>query len=84
MERPLFVYFNVMGTTEKPCYFLNGINGCRKPYALHWMPNQLIKAFEADSEVRAAFCTCDRMNLVDDHRLHARQYAVRLGGEQQE
>gem|GEM_PF-5448258 len=40
---------------------------CRQANALHWSPNEMLKALEGHRHVCATFGSSDRMNLIDNY-----------------
>ncbi|CAM5375040.1 hypothetical protein TPAU25S_01374 [Tsukamurella paurometabola] len=62
---------------EEGRHLLRGLHGGREPDPLRGPFQQCVEPLQRQRQVRAAFGARDRVHLVDDHRVHARQ---RLAG----
>ena len=65
-------------------HLLHGANGGRQPDALCGLGEQLVETLQRQRQVRAPLGTRDRVDLVDDDRLHAGERLSGARGEHEE
>ncbi len=70
-------------TAEEPRDLVEGALGGREADALRRLVGDRLEPFERQHEVRAALGRCERVDLVDDHRLDPAQRLAGPGGEHQ-
>ena len=68
-------------TAQEPGHGVHRLHGRREPDALRGPLQQVVEAFEAHRQVRAALGARHGVDLVDDHRVHVAQRLPRLGRE---
>ena len=72
-----------VGAAQEASDFFKRTLRCREADALQWPPNEMLKAFHRESEMRPALAGHQRVNFVDDHHFDGTQSVAGVGSKQE-